>query len=304
MRYLSKLVKRLSMNDVGRRALIWVVLLSISACTDAGDPTSADVVALRLLPQEPQVAMGDSLEFAAFGVTATGDTVELEVTWSTAQGEIKGKGKGKGLYKPRGSGKDKVTAGADSLADSTTVTVVPAAPVISSPTNGATLTTATPTIAGTTQGSTAVEVFVDAGRVGTVSANGAGSWAYTLTGAQALADGAHATSAVAIDGDGNRSPASATVNFATTVLDTVGVIAGLAPADYEVARLRVGDQYYIDRSYTITELSPGLVDRLWIRTANADKGGTAGKRLSWSATTAVQLASLAGSRAGRRRRPA
>jgi hypothetical protein len=273
MRYLFKLVKRLSKNDAGRRALIPLVLLGVSACTDTGAPVG-DVVTLRVLPQAPQVAMGDSLDFVAVGLTAAGDTVALEVTWSAAQGEIKGKGKGKGLYKPRGSGKDKVKATADSLADSTTVTVVPAAPVITSPSDGATLTTATPMIAGTADGSASVEVFVDAGRVGTVSANGGGNWAYTLTAAQALADGGHATSAIAVDGDGNRSSASATVNFATTVLDTVGFVTGLAPAQYEVARLGVGDQYYVDRDYTITELGPGLSDRLWIRTANGDKGST------------------------------
>jgi hypothetical protein len=52
------------------------------------------------------------------------------------------------------------------------------------------------------------------------------------------------------------------------------LVAGLTPAQYEVARLGVGDQYYIDHDYTITELGPGLADRLWIRTANADKGRT------------------------------
>ncbi len=164
--------------------------------------------------------MGDSLDFSAFGLTAAGDTVVLDVTWSTDGGEIRGNGKGNGLYKPRGRGRDKVKASADTLADSTIVHVLPATPIILSPTEGARVGTATPTIAGSAEPNISVEVLVDAGRLGTVTAGGGGSWSYTLTGGQALADGAHAGTAVAIDTDGARSPTSAPVNFTIAVSDT------------------------------------------------------------------------------------
>jgi hypothetical protein len=199
-------------------AVTMTLLLSMGACADAGGP-SGGVVALRLLPQEPTVAQTDSLEFVAFGVTAAGDTVALDVTWSAEGGEITGRGEGKGVYKPRGKGRDMVKARADTLADSTMVTVLPAAPAITSPSQGATLTTATPTIAGTAEPNVSVEVLVDMGQVRTVTAGGGGSWLYTLTADQALADGAHTTSVVAISA-GDRSPASPTINFTVAVPDT------------------------------------------------------------------------------------
>ncbi|MDH3480047.1 MAG: Ig-like domain-containing protein, partial [Gemmatimonadota bacterium] len=168
MPYLFKLIKRLSLNDFGvgrgirlpwlsptpscttngspgpartrptgaRRmtVLTGLVLLGMGACVDAEGP-SGGAVELRLSPREPEVALGDSVEFVAFGLTAAGDTVALDVTWSSEAGEIKGKGKGKGLYQPRGRGKDKVKASSDSLADSTTVTVTegPVAAVVLTP---------------------------------------------------------------------------------------------------------------------------------------------------------------------------
>jgi len=161
MPYLFKLIKRLSLNDFGgapvsgasepsptvvshdrayapahagsarpllRNACMLILLLGLMACADAGDPTNPDfqsssVVALGVWPQNPTIAVGDSLDFMAFGLTAAGDTVTLDVTWSANGGEIRGNGKGKGRYNARAVGRNKVKATRDSLSDSTTVTV-------------------------------------------------------------------------------------------------------------------------------------------------------------------------------------
>jgi uncharacterized protein YjdB len=106
------------------------VALLLVGCADQAPPTGpqdeADIVQLRVWPQDPTVQMGDSIDFVAFGLTALGDTTLVEVVWSAQNGELRSNGKGHGLYKPRGRGRDKVKATADTLADSTTVTVTEA----------------------------------------------------------------------------------------------------------------------------------------------------------------------------------
>src|SRR5205814_150219 len=49
--------------------------------------------------------------------------------------------------------------------------------------------------------------------VGTVTADGAGSWSYTLTAGQALAQGGHTATATAVDAAGNRSAPSGAASF-------------------------------------------------------------------------------------------
>jgi hypothetical protein len=53
-------------------------------------------------------------------------------------------------------------------------------------------------------------------------------------------------------------------------------------AQYDTARLRVGDRYYIDRALTLTALGPADQDWLWIRTANDDKASTAASFFSFT----------------------
>ncbi len=61
-----------------------------------------------------------------------------------------------------------------------------------------------------------------------------------------------------------------------------GLVTDLMPAQYDTVRLQVGDQYFIDRTYTITDLGPGYQDWLWIRTANDDKAATADDFLTFT----------------------
>lgn len=63
--------------------------------------------------------------------------------------------------------------------------------------------------------------------------------------------------------------------------DASALIANLVPANYETARLSVGDPYYVDRDFTLSSLRPGHEDWLWIRTANQDKSVTAQSFLSF-----------------------
>lgn len=90
-------------------------------------------------------------------------------------------------------------------------TTPPAAPVVGSPANGATLGTARPAIAGTAEPRSTVTVSIDGTAAGTATASGSGAW--TLTPAQALAKGSHTVQASARDEAGNSGPGSSLVSF-------------------------------------------------------------------------------------------
>ena len=83
------------------------------------------LVRLALWPQNPTLAVGDSLDFFAVGLTASGDTMLVDVTWTADGGSLVSHGQGQGRYKASQAGPHKVKASADSLQDSTTVTVTP-----------------------------------------------------------------------------------------------------------------------------------------------------------------------------------
>ncbi|MFN7135016.1 MAG: Ig-like domain-containing protein, partial [Myxococcales bacterium] len=106
----------------------------------------------------------------------------------------------------------------------------PAAPVITSPAEAAANVSATPTITGTAEANATVEIYVDGALVGTVTADGAGNWSYTLTAQQALAGGAHVVEAQAIDAYGNESPLTAERSF-TVGSSSVPVPVITSPAD-------------------------------------------------------------------------
>ncbi|WP_435102361.1 putative Ig domain-containing protein [Halarchaeum sp. P4] len=87
---------------------------------------------------------------------------------------------------------------------------------LSTPSEGTTVTTSTPTITGTTSaGGGTLRVYVDGVLVGTIE-NVGESWSYTLTSAQALADGTHTVRAE-LTRDGNL----ATTTTRTFTVDTV-----------------------------------------------------------------------------------
>ena len=50
----------------------------------------------------------------------------------------------------------------------------------------------------------------------------------------------------------------------------------ITPADYTVAQLNVGDEYYLDRTYTVASIPPELATGAeeWIKTQNSDKSNT------------------------------
>ena len=90
-------------------------------------------------------------------------------------------------------------------------TGVPAAPVITAPTQGQVLRDPTPTITGTGEVGDTVTVRLDGTVLGTVLIQGPGTaWAFTPT--NPVPDGPHTVSAVQTDPAGNVSPA-ASVGF-------------------------------------------------------------------------------------------
>ncbi|SDT12986.1 Ig-like domain-containing protein [Microlunatus soli] len=117
-------------------------------------------------------------------------------------------------------------------ADPVTITVdttAPAAPVISSPADGAALNDATPTITGTGEPGATVEVFVDGASIGTVIVGDDGGWSITVPDDQPLTGGDHVITAGQTDPAGNASPVSDPV---TVTIDSDVAPPGIeSPAD-------------------------------------------------------------------------
>lgn len=89
-------------------------------------------------------------------------------------------------------------------------TLAPAAPVVTSPVNGSTISSVTPTIEGTAEALATVEVFVDGATIGTTIAAG-GSFALAVP--SPLDAGDHTVIAIATDAAGHVSGSSTTVTF-------------------------------------------------------------------------------------------
>lgn len=127
---------------------------------------------------------------------------------------------------PAGSGTVDVvvtTAGGPSAIGSSarfTYVAAPAAPVVTTPSNGALTNDTTPTYSGTAQAGATVDLMVDGAPIGAVTADGSGNW--TLTPVTALADGTHDVRAIATNAGGT-SPVSAISVF------TVDATAPAAP---------------------------------------------------------------------------
>ena len=80
----------------------------------------------------------------------------------------------------------------------------PAAPVITSPANGVTITTTQPTISGTAEANSTVNIFVDNGAMGSTSADGSGNWSFLTP--TVLSYGSHIVTANATDAANNTGP--------------------------------------------------------------------------------------------------
>jgi hypothetical protein len=107
----------------------------------------------------------------------------------------------------------------------------PAAPVILVPAAGATIGTTSPVISGTAEAGATVTLFIDGASAGTTSAGAGGAWSFTSA---ALAGGPHSAFARAVDGAGNASANSATVNFTIALAPVAGDRSGIA-VPYETA---------------------------------------------------------------------
>ncbi|HEY1101329.1 MAG TPA: Ig-like domain-containing protein, partial [Myxococcota bacterium] len=94
-------------------------------------------------------------------------------------------------------------------------TTAPAAPVVTTPANGARSANQTPAYSGTAEASSTVRVFIDGVQVGTTTANGSGAWSFTQP--TSLAEGSHTVSVTATDAAGNTSVSSNTNTFTVDV---------------------------------------------------------------------------------------
>jgi len=93
----------------------------------------------------------------------------------------------------------------------TSLVGAPEAPVITEPSNGEVVASATPPISGTAEGDSTVTVIIDGTTAGTTTASPTGEWTFTPT--TPLDDGDHTVVATATDAAGNVSPESDEVTF-------------------------------------------------------------------------------------------
>ncbi|MHA7630708.1 Ig-like domain-containing protein [Corallococcus sp. M7] len=96
----------------------------------------------------------------------------------------------------------------------------PAAPIVTAPTSGQTLTTQTPVLSGTAEANSTVTVREGTTVLCTATTNASGVWSCTSS---TLSEGSHTVTATARDAAGNTGPASTAVPF------TVDTVAPVAP---------------------------------------------------------------------------
>ncbi|MDC0714124.1 Ig-like domain-containing protein [Stigmatella sp. ncwal1] len=156
-------------------------------------------------------------------------------------------------------------------------TTAPAAPVVTTPANGATLTDNTPTYSGTAEAGATVTVIVDGSAVGSATANTSGAWSFTPT--VPLPDGSHTVKATSVDAAGNASPESNTNTF---IIDTTAPAAPVVTTPANGATLTDTTPTYsgtAEAGATVTV----IVDGIPVGTLPADASG------AWSFTPTVPL---------------
>jgi hypothetical protein len=94
--------------------VIAVIATLVLALSCELDPVDTSTHGIFILPSRVAVKPGTSLTFTAYGMTNTGDTVEVDVNWSIVESDSgtpgsKGNGKKTG-FKPKTNGKWKVIA--------------------------------------------------------------------------------------------------------------------------------------------------------------------------------------------------
>jgi MYXO-CTERM domain-containing protein len=156
-------------------------------------------------------------------------------------------------------------------------TAAPAAPVVVTPANGSTGTSARPVYTGTAEANSLVSVIVDGTSVGTVRVDASGNWSFTQP--TPLANGQHSVKATSTDAAGNISPESNTNTFTiTAVTPPAPVVTG--PANNTVTN---------DNTPTFTGTAPAgstvaiFLDGVQVGTTIADSNG------NWSFTPPTPL---------------
>ncbi len=107
------------------------------------------------------------------------------------------------------------TSSASTARSFTVDTVAPEAPVVLTPTNGATVNTATPILSGTAEAGSTVILSLDGKVVGSIVANTDGTWSFQVE--EALASGSHTLTVSAVDAVGNQGSASVPTAFTITL---------------------------------------------------------------------------------------
>lgn len=105
-------------------------------------------------------------------------------------------------------------------------TTAPAAPVMTNPANGASLSDTRPTISGTAEAGSTVTIILDGTDSGTAVAAAGGAWTWTPT--TALVEGSYNVQARAVDTAGNVGEASVASTFAVDVTSPVITLQGSA----------------------------------------------------------------------------
>lgn len=146
----------------------------------------------------------------------------------------------------------------------------------------------TPYITGTAEAGAVVAVAIDGVVVGTVAADGAGSWGLQIT--AALAEGQHAITATAQDAAGNTSPASAAVALQIDLSTPAPAVAAISAdtgaagdaVTYDVRPVLHGSA---EAGATVTvTIRDGASAVVMVLTATADASGL------WSAACTADLA--------------
>jgi len=106
-------------------------------------------------------------------------------------------------------------------------TTAPSAAIISSPADGATVTTTTPTVSGTAEANSVIQLYKGSGllslvKIGTVTTDSNGNWSITTS---SLSTGRHTISTVVTDVSGN-----STAFFSSSISITVTITDTTAPA--------------------------------------------------------------------------
>jgi hypothetical protein len=127
MPFKHKLSKRLALS----RIRVLVMLTLVAACDQtSGPPQPLDSVSLLVLPQQITVPVRDSIDFRAYSVTASGDTVEAKVAWSVSGDSIQSRESGTGRFRSGSEPGQHEVVAKDKRGNTDTATVIVSSVVV------------------------------------------------------------------------------------------------------------------------------------------------------------------------------